>query len=214
MFEQKPRDSDQELFAHLQPTPTSATIPPIGTSKDAPPLPPHPTPEPPKRQASLKEFKIIPSPPPTASNLLATMPGSPFSVDRLPPAKRLCNREEPSISPALMRELAQLEHFKIQRLPQPSRFDKATVLECSLVDDGLPRVPSLTVRIPPSYPTVSPECDLSHYSGTSFLKDVSNMLSEKLSRSSAAYTLSSLLASWETCVLRVTSKELSDEDDF
>lgn len=113
-----------------------------------------------------------------------------------------------------MRELAQLEHFKIQRLPQPSRFDKAVVLECSLADNGLPRVPSLTVRIPPSYPMSSPECDLSHYAGTSFLKDVSSMLSDRLSRSSASYTLSSLLASWESCVLRVTSKELSDEDDY
>ena len=214
MFDPKGKDGDQDLLTQFQPPSTSSIATPTSTAKDAPPLPSHPIPEPPKSQASLKEFKIIPSPPPTASNLLATVPGQPFSVDRLPPAKRLCNREEPTISPGLMRELAQLEHFKIQRLPQPSRFDKSTMLECSLVGDGLPHVPSLRIRIPPNYPIVSPECDLSHYTGNSFLNDVGKLLSERLSRSNAGYTLSSLLTSWESCVLQATAKELSDEDDY
>jgi len=41
--------------------------------------------------------------------------------------------EEPLLSPGLKRELAHLEHFKICQVSQnKNRFDKSTILECSL----------------------------------------------------------------------------------
>ena len=82
-----------------------------------------------------------------------------------------------------------------------------------LADDGLPKVPSLTVRIPPNYPLVSPECDLTHYDATPFLKDVAKLLSERLARSNSVYTLSALLSGWESCVLRAMTNELTSQEE-
>ena len=85
------------------------------------------------------------------------------------------------------------------------------------MDDGLPAVPSLTVQLPPSYPREPPMCDLKHYFNdsnvTPFVRDVGKLLSEKLSRSSSNYSLSSLLTDWELAVLRAMSKELSAQDE-
>ena len=44
------------------------------------------------RSQSLLEFKMIPSPPPTCNNLLETIQAKPLPPERLPPAKRQCNR--------------------------------------------------------------------------------------------------------------------------
>lgn len=44
------------------------------------------------RSQSLFEFKMIPSPPPTCNNLLETIQAKPLPPERLPPAKRQCNR--------------------------------------------------------------------------------------------------------------------------
>lgn len=169
----------------------------------------------PSKSKSLMDFKMIPSPPPTCGNLLDTIRAKPLPPERVPPAKRLCNRESPSIPPSLLRELAVLDHFKIKLLPKENQFDKSTTLRCSLEDNGLPEVPALTVTIPPNYPSVSPICNLNDYHNNSvpFLKSVGKLLSEKLMRSHWTYSLSLLLTSWEDCVLRAMARELTSLED-
>ena len=44
---------------------------------------------------SLMDFKVIPSPPPTYSSLVETIQAKPLPSERLPPAKRRCNRGTP-----------------------------------------------------------------------------------------------------------------------
>lgn len=46
----------------------------------------------PSKSKSLMDFKMIPSPPPTCGNLLETIQAKPLPPERVPPAKRLCNR--------------------------------------------------------------------------------------------------------------------------
>lgn len=74
------------------------------------------------------------------------------------------------------------------------------------VDEDLPKVPSLTVCIPPGYPNTSPECDLRSYlDSTPLLMEVGKLLSDTLSHCCESYTLSFLLSSWETSLLRALS---------
>lgn len=123
--------------------------------------------------------------------------------------------DEPSIPPSLLRELAVLDHFKIELIPRKNRFDKSMTLQCSLEDDGLPEVPALTVTIPPNYPSVSPICNLNHYHNNNmpFLKSVGKLLSDKLMRTHWTYSLSLLLTSWEDSVLRAMAKELTSLEE-
>jgi hypothetical protein len=46
----------------------------------------------PAKSKSLMDFKMIPSPPPTCGNLMETIQAKPLPPERVPPAKRLCNR--------------------------------------------------------------------------------------------------------------------------
>lgn len=206
--------------AHPITSSTTATTTAVTSSLSSLPPPAEPVVPPtrltdPSKSKSLMDFKMIPSPPPTCGNLLETIQAKPLPPERVPPAKRLCNRESPSIPPSLLRELAVLDHFKIKLLPKENRFDKSTTLHCSLEDSGLPEVPALTVTIPPNYPSVSPICNLNHYHNNTmpFLKSVGKLLSEKLMRSHWTYSLSLLLTSWEDCVLRAMARELTSLDE-
>ena len=46
----------------------------------------------PSKSPSLLLFKMLPSPPPTCNNLMETIRDCPLPAERLPPAKRRCNR--------------------------------------------------------------------------------------------------------------------------
>lgn len=131
------------------------------------------------------------------------------------------------MSPGLRREIAHLVGFKV--LPvSPREAGRGTVLECSIselcvcvcvyvmyaslslpsVDEDLPKVPSLTVCIPPGYPNTSPECDLNSYlNSTPLLTEVGRLLSDTLAHCCDSYTLSFLLSSWETSLLKALSSQ-------
>ena len=80
----------------------------------------------------------------------------------------------------------------------------------SLVDDGLPSVPPLTVHIPHDYPATSPECTMTGYQGEgSFLREISRLLLDQLTHCDHNYSLSYILQSWESSVLKVTSAIIS-----
>ena len=132
------------------------------------------------------------------------------------------------MSPGLRREIAHLVGFKVQPV-SPGEASRGTVLECSIselcvcacvcddvcpslslltVDEDLPKVPSLTVCIPPGYPNTSPECDLNSYlNSTPLLTEVGRLLSDTLAHCCDSYTLSFLLSSWETSLLRALSSQ-------
>ena len=80
---------------------------------------------------------------------------------------------------------------------------------------GLPEVPSITVVLPPKYPSISPTCDLTHYqtNPSPFIKQVGMLLSEKLSKKTCVYPLTAILDNWELSILRVISEELNSDDD-
>ena len=85
-------------------------------------------------------------------------------------------------------------------------------LSLLLDDDGLFPVPPLKVRIPSSYPLVSPVCDLTPYhasTSSTLVTEVGQTLSERLSRSVHTHSLSALLSDWEMCVIRAMAKQLS-----
>lgn len=195
------------------------------TSSDAPTpqpraTPPTPINEPvvpmsklmePRHSPSLLEFKIPQSPPANYESVLEAIHTRPLPSERLPPAKRICNRDEPAIPHSLLREIATIFNVKVKKLPNDSGFDKSTILHCTLNDEDLPTVPPLTIRIPSGYPLVSPICDLSPYqtSSSSLVTEVGRTLADRLSKSVHTYTLSALISDWEMCVLRAMSKKLA-----
>ena len=86
---------------------------------------------------------------------------------------------------------------------------------CCIGDEDLPEVPSLTVTLPPTYPSVSPISDLDHYqrSSSPFIREVGRHLSERLTKKISVYTFSTLLDYWEMSVLKALAKELLTEED-
>ncbi len=83
-----------------------------------------------------------------------------------------------------------------------------------LVDKDLPKVPSLTIVLPATYPALSPICDMSNYQdSTPFIEEVGRLLSEQLSKRVPMCSLSTLLDDWELSVLRAMSKLLNTEED-
>lgn len=81
------------------------------------------------------------------------------------------------------------------------------------VDEDLPDMPPLTVVLPPTYPALSPICDLRHYqeSSSPFIKEVANLLSARLSKKTSVYSLVTFLDNYEMSLLRGISKELEDD---
>ena len=89
-----------------------------------------------------------------------------------------------------------------------------TICLFPLVDEDLPKVPSLTITLPSNYPTFSPICDMSTYqNSTPFIEEVGRILSDKISKRMAMFSLSTLLDDWELSVLRAMSKILNSDDD-
>lgn len=83
-----------------------------------------------------------------------------------------------------------------------------------LADEDLPQVPPLTIVLPHNYPTLSPICDLTHYkqSASPFVKLVGTLLTDTLAKQ-PMYSFSTVLNSWELCVLRAMSKILNSKDE-
>lgn len=73
-------------------------------------------------------------------------------------------------------------------------------------------MPPLTVILPPTYPTLSPICDLGHYleSSSPFIREVASLLSTRLSKKTSVYSLVTFLDNYEMSLLRAISKELED----
>ena len=74
------------------PTPQPRATPP--TPHSEPPVVPAPKLLEPRHSPSLLEFKIPPSPPANYESLLEAIHSRPLPPERLPPAKRMCNRGE------------------------------------------------------------------------------------------------------------------------
>ena len=88
-------------------------------------------------------------------------------------------------------------------------------LHFTAVDDGLPAVPPLNVQIPHDYPATSPECVMAAYQGelkSNFLREVSRLLLEQLTHCDHNYSLSYILQTWESSVLKVTSAMISTRE--
>lgn len=73
----------------------------------------------------------------------------------------------------------------------------------------------MTVVLPPTYPSVSPLCDLDHYQKdpSPFIKEAGRLLSDKLAKKTFNYSFTTLLSYWEMSVLRAIAKELVVEED-
>ena len=85
----------------------------------------------------------------------------------------------------------------------------------AVVDDGLPAVPPLNVQIPHDYPATSPKCIMTAYQGevkSSFLREVGRLLLERLIHCGHNYSLSFILQTWESSVLKVTSAMISTRE--
>ncbi|XP_064392740.1 mediator of RNA polymerase II transcription subunit 15-like isoform X2 [Halichondria panicea] len=203
--------SSRESHSSFSDPTTPQARPPVTTPHSEPVVPQSKLVEP-RHSPSLLEFKRVPSPPSNYESLLGAIHTRPLPPERLPPAKRMY---EPLIPFGLMRELATISKVKVKQFPSENRFDKSTILQCALDDDGLYPVPPLTIRIPSNYPLVSPVCDLTSYhtsTNSTLVMEVGRTLSERLSRSVHTYSLSSLLSDWEMCVLRAMSNQLLTSD--
>lgn len=82
------------------------------------------------------------------------------------------------------------------------------------MDNGLPPLPPITVRVPAEYPHCSVECNLSRYDGPSPLHTaIGQALKEALSSSHRTHTLSSVLSSWEHCIVMAMAEALSVQEE-
>ena len=78
-------------------------------------------------------------------------------------------------------------------------------------DTSLPSVPPLKVRVPFKYPKASIEwANVDEYEKTPFCKLISSLVVDKVSKLPGSASLSSLLTTWEACVLKATSCELAN----
>eukprot|EP00731_Ephydatia_muelleri_P023523 Em0015g1106a len=188
---------------------SSATITSVAPG---PPIPPVSLPQQQTKSQSLLELKMVSSPPPTFASLADTIQLNPFPVDRLPPSKRQPgSKGKGPLSPGLKREIASLEAFNFKVISSGDATEQDVILQCSLADTCLPSVPPLKVRIPFKYPKSSIEwANVDDYEKTPFYKLISSLVVDKVSKLPGSASLSSLLTTWEACVLKATSCELGN----